>query len=556
MAWSSTGRPDNLVPADLSKIDPLYVSLLSLCTPHGTERRIINVIRNHFKENKSVKLMVDEEKDNLVINIGESRTIFSSHMDIVGSNSTKDACDLITLMETPVQNKGPLAGFLFGAKKVKIGKDIKYVQSTLGADDKTGVYIMLKMIDKGIPGRYIFHTGEECGCIGSTHLLNNYPSLFKDIDRAIAFDRADYGDTIAFQRSNRCSSVEFSKELASKLNKFMPPKQQFKDNVHGVYTDTAVYMGKIPECCNLSVGYFSQHGPQERQDYLWLSKILLPAILEVDFSDLPTVRDPAKKEVTVTRYYGSEYDDEGYGYNGTRRNGNISYNTQKTTWKTVTKDTQTYNLPDWNLSDGFVEEVDKEILVKCVQRFLNMATWGAKQLSFIEDLLDMLELFGLVIDENVALKAQINRLMENKGITKPVQATKVKDKSSLNVIDPEIARKKGYLKALIDISEDGAMGNYYLTTLSSYVYGANKYIEKTKNRKFKHEYSKADISKLNRLIWAVAYILDLSDAKSMELNNLLSIISKYILAHASEDGFEQRNIKLIEHEDVKKAAVN
>ena len=48
----------------------------------------------------------------------------------------------------------------------------------LGADDGAGIYIMLRMIDAGVPGRYVFFSCEEQGRVGSRGVVrcNRHPS--------------------------------------------------------------------------------------------------------------------------------------------------------------------------------------------------------------------------------------------------------------------------------------------------------------------------------------------------------------------------------------------
>jgi hypothetical protein len=55
--------------------------------------------------------------------------------------------------------------------------------TTLGADDKAGVSVLIWMMKHNIPGLYYFFIGEE-GCIGSG-LAANYGD-FKDYDRIIS----------------------------------------------------------------------------------------------------------------------------------------------------------------------------------------------------------------------------------------------------------------------------------------------------------------------------------------------------------------------------------
>jgi len=540
-------RPKNLVPSELINVDKLFINLITLNTPHHQEYHIVRVVREYLKDKLRLgeKFKMDEDKGNMVIDIGPSpvKTLFSSHMDIVGSVSLavekSRIPERIYLMEDRSDIKN--VGFFWGAKKSIKGE---YVDSNLGADDKVGVYIMTKMIEQGIPGRYVFHVGEESGCIGSNYILNNYKKEVLDgIERAIAFDRADYGDVIAFQRNSRCSSVEFSKALADKLNKHMPPKQQFKDNVHGVFTDTAVYMDIIPECCNLSVGYFNQHGDREKVDYLWLSQILLPAILKINFEDLPTMRDPKKKiaqNYNRQGYYGSEYEDEIPYYSARNR-----YNKVAKKWEECNEHTPLYDLPEWQLSDGYPDGASADVFYRVVNRFIMMNAWGKKSEKFAEDLADFIEMFDLVVKENKTLREQNARQIKILKATGLLRTSN--NQETHNVIDPSIDHRKQILTKLIELSHDAS--NYYVSTLSTYIYQAEVWIKKHNTKKYRHQYKKKDLVRLNRLIYGLSYILDLSDAKSDMLIKLLDSVSEYIKANVNDEGFMQHEVKLIEYDD-------
>jgi hypothetical protein len=165
---------------------------------------------------------------------------------------------------------------------------------SLGADDGAGVWIMLNMIAAGRPGLYLFHRGEEQGCLGSHWIQRNTPDLLKDIDAAIAFDRAGLGDVITHQSYGRTCSDAFAAGLASALNGLNPGFRYRPDDT-GVFTDTNEYAGIIPECTNLSVGYHDQHGPRETLNAGHCEK-LLAAMLELDASLLVIERDPSIQE--------------------------------------------------------------------------------------------------------------------------------------------------------------------------------------------------------------------------------------------------------------------
>lgn len=166
-------------------------------------------------------------------------------------------------------------------------KGLYAVDACLGADDAAGVSIMAAMIGR-VPGYYIFTRGEECGGIGSKHLAENHSRLLLQFDRAIALDRKGTSDVITHQWSGRCCSDEFAYALADALNDtglmYMPSDA-------GVYTDTAEFVDLIPECTNLSTGYYSEHSKNE-----WLDiehhAALLDAALTIKWDSLPTRRDP------------------------------------------------------------------------------------------------------------------------------------------------------------------------------------------------------------------------------------------------------------------------
>lgn len=170
--------------------------------------------------------------------------------------------------------------------------------AALGADDGCGVALMVHMIEASVPGYYVFFRSEECGGVGSKHLADNMPSLLKQFDRAIAFDRAGYYDVITHQAGGRCASDAFADALADSLNTANADFFYCSDST-GVYTDTAEFIDLIPECTNLSVGYRDQHGDREYTDVTFLQQ-LADAVLLVDWEALPTERKPQAK--TYAKY--------------------------------------------------------------------------------------------------------------------------------------------------------------------------------------------------------------------------------------------------------------
>ena len=223
---------------------------------------------------------------NVIIQVGEDdpEILWSSHTDTVHSDEGKQGI-IIT---------GPIITADTGPKREKT--------NCLGADCTSGVWLMVKMIEADIPGLYIFHRAEENGGLGSKWIAKNTPEVLRGINYAIAFDRKGYDSVITHQRGSRCCSADFADSLAGILG------NNFKADKTGVFTDTASYVDLIGECTNISVGYFSQHGPMENQNWIFLN-MLLETMIEADFSTLiqrrmPGDPDPDKPVYNYKPYRG------------------------------------------------------------------------------------------------------------------------------------------------------------------------------------------------------------------------------------------------------------
>jgi len=181
----------------------------------------------------------------------------------------------------------------------------------LGADDGAGLWLLLEMIHAGVPGRYAFHRGEEKGRLGSMHVANREPERLRDIDACVAFDRRGKDNVITHQMSERGCSEAFATGIARAINTASGGRLSYSPDDTGSFTDTYSYFRDIPECTNLSVGYQSEHGPNETLDFEHLLR-LRAAILAADFSTLPVERD-----CTVTEYADDWRQWGGYGgYSG------------------------------------------------------------------------------------------------------------------------------------------------------------------------------------------------------------------------------------------------
>ena len=170
----------------------------------------------------------------------------------------------------------------------------------LGADDGAGCAMLMHLIHSGVKGYYIFSQGEECGGIGAKHIASHHKDLLKQFDRAIAFDRRGIDSVISHQGMGRCASDTFCQALASALNEHNDNLMYSPDDT-GVYTDTAEFTDDIPECTNISVGYYNEHGDRENLDIIHFAALAVAAS-KVDWDALPTDRDPTVEDYKTYKY--------------------------------------------------------------------------------------------------------------------------------------------------------------------------------------------------------------------------------------------------------------
>jgi len=172
--------------------------------------------------------------------------------------------------------------------------------SCLGADCTAGVWLMRRLILAGKPGLYIFHRKEESGGQGAKWITSNTPELVDGIQAMIALDRYGYSSVITEQTTGVTASKRFAASLAGQLGGAFEP-----DN-GGIFTDSAFYNHLIPECTNLSVGYFNQHGSTETLDYEFTDALLIE-LLRLDYGKLEIARDPKAPQVDRKPWRGGYY---------------------------------------------------------------------------------------------------------------------------------------------------------------------------------------------------------------------------------------------------------
>ncbi|KKL15832.1 hypothetical protein LCGC14_2501660, partial [marine sediment metagenome] len=140
----------------------------------------------------------------------------------------------------------------------------------------------------------------------------------------------------------------------------------------------------IPECTNLSVGYFCQHSSEECLNTGWLETILMPALLEVDWESLPTERTPYK----TPKY---KYPNSSWPKNNVESIGKY------VTYANIDYNTSSDSLPPWTLRKGYIKTCTEVGMRRLIRKYLeeSLSAFDVQQ-----SILDLLK-------ENVTLKQDL-----------------------------------------------------------------------------------------------------------------------------------------------------
>lgn len=294
-----------------------FLELTKTRTPKGTEQDVINLIPEFkFEKDEFGNFFYIIKKDDGTY----SNTMFTSHLDTIDrgpytySKTKWDSVNKVWIDSEKNDNKSIV--HVFDDYFIKTDGN-----TNLGADDKAGVVLMLNLMSEGVPGLYYFFMGEESGCVGSSNMSRVYDDKVKNgilpqVNKCISFDRRGYDSIITNQNGMESCSNEFAQDLSNKLNEY---GFWFKPDNGGVYTDSAEFVDIIPECTNISVGYFNEHTTTEKQDIEFL-EFLGIVITKIDWENITIKRDPINVMYKGKKSKSYDYDYDynygyGYGYN-------------------------------------------------------------------------------------------------------------------------------------------------------------------------------------------------------------------------------------------------
>jgi len=187
----------------------------------STQKNLLSVLPKFLKQEKYKKVVATKQ---YIYAEGDIPIALVAHLDTVGKEP-------------------PYEIFYDREKGVMISPQL------LGADDRAGIFSIIKIIKSGFKPHVIFTTDEEIGCIGAGELAK-FPCPFKDIRYIIQLDRRNADDCVFYD----CDNIKFEEYV-----------EQFGFVTQwGSFTD-------ICELCpawgiagvNLSIGYRDEHTKQE-----------------------------------------------------------------------------------------------------------------------------------------------------------------------------------------------------------------------------------------------------------------------------------------------------
>lgn len=244
------------------------------------------------------------------------KPLFSAHMDMVNAEGyfLKDSEFAVEGGVFTVDDKTNIRLYRDKEKKK---------QTSLGADDKNGIWVILTLLRNGHQINFAFCHSEETGGSGSRQIVAN-DELAKRISECqygIIIDRKNKGDIIGYN-NNYCLALDDKLETFSKA----------KDFGYSVATGSisdADRFAELLECVNLSCGYYEPHTSKEYTNLneLWNTYLFCETFLnEFDYESVSSKRMcQFRNKTTYSTSTATKYNTTGYYYGSTKTEKDYNY---------------------------------------------------------------------------------------------------------------------------------------------------------------------------------------------------------------------------------------
>lgn len=217
------------------KVEKLLLDILSVQSASRKEERMINFLKTYcLKKGYIVKVL----EDNIYVTkgFGEHYPCYVAHTDTCADIIPDDEFTIVSLDDCE------LAGYNYK----------KDIFTQVGFDDKIGIFIALKMLDKIPYGKAFFPHAEEIGCVGTRKADM---SFFNDCGYLIQCDRRNAKGIVDNVSGVKLFGDDFKDILLLEGAKYA------RHMTTGMLTDvyTLKTMGLNVSCTNLECGYYNPH---------------------------------------------------------------------------------------------------------------------------------------------------------------------------------------------------------------------------------------------------------------------------------------------------------
>lgn len=221
------------------------LKLYSFESVHGTpdEKALADWLEEWFV---SHKVKYTRDGDNFYKLDERQEPILSAHLDQVKTN-------------------GRAEHFYLTPDKHIIAYNKDWERTSLGGDDKNGVWIIIKLLEDGLPINFIISAGEEVGCVG-IKALDSHKVLDNIIDLdtwCIVLDRRGGSDVL-----ESGSGTTYCKTLAQDICNYLGDMSVTSGSISDTQT-----ICEYCESVNMSVAYEKPHTAEEHTDWVRLQCI-------------------------------------------------------------------------------------------------------------------------------------------------------------------------------------------------------------------------------------------------------------------------------------------
>ncbi len=270
----------------------ILFELFKINSPSGKEQAVKKYVKNICKMFK-INCKTDK-KGNLYLKKGRgTRPCLAAHLDTVFTSKP--------IIEPVVVNSTTIIGYDTKGKE----------QCGLGADDKVGVFIVLRAMLKYKNIKAVLTVEEETGCLGAKEINLDF---FQDVAYILQADRKGYGDFVTIASNSRYSNITLcSKEFIDGCKPIIS-KYGFKQ-ADGGSTDVVMFkeLGMDISVVNMSCGYYDAH---DETEYINPEEVLNTLKMTFDILDnLPLKKYIHKEKLTKVAYnYYGGYSKSNYSW--------------------------------------------------------------------------------------------------------------------------------------------------------------------------------------------------------------------------------------------------